>query len=947
MDRGCCRPIRERCASLARLALIATLVVAGAGGAMADEWKAGHARDLSFDVPAAWHFVYQPGDGTVAYAPDARRSVELPLGVFVFPARSDSLVLPDAIIARTELTLGGRPAVEYQLQLPPEAGVRTRAFDVDGVSLDGDPIGLWLIAPADAWDEWRPILDRILASTRFEPDLSAFLVPDLRGRWHVDGRQDLVASATAEDGGAYFSVDPDIDTMDDERMEIVRLGPTEVRIAAGAPAKDGTVDIAGSRIAWSDGTVWTRSPGPVAREGTGPSAARAGAALAEGEPQPGTLLFDGAVSAPWQELSSAGGDFARFARLEDGVLVVDVPDGNSWGKTGLWTREPVVAPGASDGTVETIRLRIGLDPARTSSFVVALGPRDVAEEWENHDVRFGWSRGADGAAGAAALTVRQREVWKLDTAAEAPAYVDLALDGEGVARVTLPDGRRMEAVIPDGVADGGYRLFVLAHAPVDNAAATLALRQIEMHRDVRDAVSPLLYPSPREGLVLFDGSLGRSWVRHSVGGDFGSHARLDDAGLSVVVPEGNGWAKVGLLSPAPLVWLDSFSGSAEVTVEFAIDPARSDGFGLSLAEPGWGEVGGNDPGYPNATFYWLRKPDGSGSVAEFHLYPHPQGDFWTQDGGTTAPATVRFVLRPGEIVVDADGFEPVTRAWAPIADGVGLHVYAFAHAPEPNAATRFALKTIRLTRSGEREAPVQEATEAPVPLPATLLFDGQPGALWEPIGLAGGDFAAFATFEDGTLVVEAPEGHGWAKTGLLSTGPALVLDGRINLAAARLAFQFDPDHVQNVVVALSANRVAEMWPDHVAWFSFSRNPRTGRYTLAMRHSGYADWSREIDAGWMAANWDGRLWIDAGPGWAAIRIPDGPGVRASAPIAEGRAYFATVIAHAPSQGAAAGMALQRIERSFATSPDLTDIDRLILADDDTFDVDDFANALVGE
>jgi hypothetical protein len=305
---------------------------------------------------------------------------------------------------------------------------------------------------------------------------------------------------------------------------------------------------------------------------------------------------------------------------------------------------------------------------------------------------------------------------------------------------------------------------------------------------------------------------------------------------------------------------------------------------------------------------------------------------------------VRFVLRPGEIEVIADGFEPVVRPWPPAADGTGLRIYAYALAPEANAATRFALKTIRSTRKADRQADAQPPAEAP---PAALLFDGQRSTHWEPIALAGGNFTEFAAFENGALVVDAPEGNAWAKTGLLSTEPVFVLDRRISVAAARLAFQFDPDHVQNVVVALSTNRVADMWPDHVAWFSFSLMPHTGRYLLAMRHSPYADWSREIDAGWMDANWDGRLWIDVGPGWAAIRIPGGPVVRASAPIAEGRAYFATVIAHAPREGAAAGMALRRIERGFAASPDLTDIDRLILADDDIFDVDDFADALVGE
>ena len=46
-------------------------------------------------------------------------------------------------------------------------------------------------------------------------------------------------------------------------------------------------------------------------------------------------LFSGALDARWEKLQAAGGDFAAFAKLEPGALVVDAPAGHSWGHTGL------------------------------------------------------------------------------------------------------------------------------------------------------------------------------------------------------------------------------------------------------------------------------------------------------------------------------------------------------------------------------------------------------------------------------------------------------------------------------------------------------------------------------------------------------------------------------------------------------------------------------------
>ena len=80
------------------------------------------------------------------------------------------------------------------------------------------------------------------------------------------------------------------------------------------------------------------------------------------------------------------------------------------------------------------------------------------------------------------------------------------------------------------------------------------------------------------------------------------------------------------------------------------------------------------------------------------------------------------------------------------------------------------------------------------------------GTAWEPAQIAGGDFATFARFEDGALMVDAPKGHSWAKTGLLSAVPLVTLDRRVTMAPTRLAITLDPAKRENLVVALSVQQ---------------------------------------------------------------------------------------------------------------------------------------------
>ena len=89
--------------------------------------------------------------------------------------------------------------------------------------------------------------------------------------------------------------------------------------------------------------------------------------------------FQNGLGDRWDPVAVVGGDFGRFARFESGKLVVNVPRGNSWGKTGIQSRQPIFTVDRSFETQPGLVL-IKTDPALTTGFVVTL-----ASAW-HHDV---------------------------------------------------------------------------------------------------------------------------------------------------------------------------------------------------------------------------------------------------------------------------------------------------------------------------------------------------------------------------------------------------------------------------------------------------------------------------------------------------------------------------------------------------------------------------------
>lgn len=203
------------------------------------------------------------------------------------------------------------------------------------------------------------------------------------------------------------------------------------------------------------------------------------------------------------------------------------------------------------------------------------------------------------------------------------------------------------------------------------------------------------------------------------------------------------------------------------------------------------------------------------------------------------------------------------------------------------------------------EAPVSAGMQAGSPSADAVLFDGVAGENWAELGIAGGDFKKFARFDNRTLVVDAPAGSGWAKTGVWSKGmpvPAVVNDG------AKLTFALDPERTSSLVLALGTRDGIEEWSAHdirVAW-SRGDDGLSARMTLWLRQV-------EVMAVRLGPDAPAKIEIEIGADRAVkVSVPSGEHLEALLPEdVAGKPMRIYALAHAPGEQKPAQMALRTI------------------------------------
>ena len=298
--------------------------------------------------------------------------------------------------------------------------------------------------------------------------------------------------------------------------------------------------------------------------------------------------------------------------------------------------------------------------------------------------------------------------------------------------------------------------------------------------------------------------------------------------------------------------------------------------------------------------HWRRNAEGGGARATLYLFDQSREPVWDAQLLDPAPAVLRVSLRPEGVQVIAEGLPSATTPWTALREGLGLRVWVYAQPDRAGLPVAMGLRSIALTQ--RLGAPHAAAPPAPgvAELPVKTLFDGRNAPAWEPIGVAGGDFARFAKWGDGRLIVQTQEKSSWAKTGLLSAAPVASLDARLYQTPYRLTLQVDPKATSGFAVAIGPTKAPDMWPTDRLWTSLIRDV-DGRWILSIDRGGNRVWARAAPREFVESAWDGRVVFDLDRNWTTVRLGEaGPLLSAPTGFDVGQNLFMSIVSHPPRE-----------------------------------------------
>jgi hypothetical protein len=192
--------------------------------------------------------------------------------------------------------------------------------------------------------------------------------------------------------------------------------------------------------------------------------------------------FNEGLSTIWEPMACAGGDYKRFAKFEDGKLYVNVPPNNSWGKTGIVSKEPLFTVDSNMAS-KPLKIVFDFDSPRTTGYVIALSTAKAQDVWHHSNVWFYWLKTSaiNGVTGmvdtrAEKETTSGQQV----TPGRAPKTVTLSIYPEMV-EASLSDGTRLQSKKLSQLKVGNsVYLYVFSHPTQSGNPSALSLDAIKI-----------------------------------------------------------------------------------------------------------------------------------------------------------------------------------------------------------------------------------------------------------------------------------------------------------------------------------------------------------------------------------------------------------------------------------------------------------------------------------
>jgi len=542
-------------------------------------------------------------------------------------------------------------------------------------------------------------------------------------------------------------------------------------------------------------------------------------------------------------IQAAGGDFTTFATVSGGELVVNVPAGNNWGKTGVRSKDPVFQV-TDDMATNPWSVLVELDSAATTGLAVVLSPTAYDDIYTSANFWWAWVRHP--IAGGTSTNIVNTQ----DTTDTAKSLTNTPLTAPGTMAVVSRPGQIQACTSGGWGMEGSYAwmktgtkvyAYVFSHAYDAGMPVKLAVKSIKVVRGAAcgaAGTTPPYTAAPESAVFSDDLSTvsTANWTPiQAAGGDYSKFASTPAGELYVNVPAGNNWGKTGLRSNYFMFDVRDDMATTPLSLSFDFVPARTSGFALVLSATAYDDI------WTSENFWgaFVRHPTGAGATANIvNTQNTSDSSMSLPNIPSDAPSTVTLSVRPGHAQMCTSTGWGMEGDYAWMKTGAKVYAYAFSHAYDSGMPVQMDLTGVRANRAATCGA--SGATTAyPAPAPRVLFTDSFAGGYaqnWVGIQAAGGNFASFAVNATNEVYVNVPAGNSWGKTGIRSN--YYLFDVRSDYATSPMTLDFaiDPTRTTGFVIALSTTAYDDIWTSQNVWLAFIIDPDTGLAELDLTNT---------------------------------------------------------------------------------------------------------------
>ena len=533
----------------------------------------------------------------------------------------------------------------------------------------------------------------------------------------------------------------------------------------------------------------------------------------------------------WVKVQGGGGLFDSHVSFAGGEMVINVPEGSSWGKTGVRSKEPYyVVP---TNTNESYSILLDIDSSKTSGFVVALSDQASSiDPWNLTNVWINFHQSPNGSQALFGMAnlVNDKDTKKLLTDVDnlAPSKMLVTVKGTSVSVCTsfgysiagnyswLKPGTKVYLYIISSSIDGGGQ-------PVK-----LGLKSVKGYKAA--GCSGSSYTPPYNNLVYteeFDNYNTTMWQQiETAGGSFKNLAKFENGMFTTASPKNNSWGKTGLKSKYYFLEVTKAMELLPYTIVLETDPAKTSGFVFAVStvnssqdpwnsESVWTSFIRHEYGTQTSFYMGNQGNDKDPRISDNSLPPN-------------LPSKIAMTIWPGKVKVTTSLGFSATANYPFLKAGTKLFLYFFNHPFIDGMPSSMAIKSVKTYRY---DGAKPQTWNPPTGLTRFVedFKSGDRGGMWQPVETAGGYFKKFATWENGALAVNVPEGNSWGKTGVKSEHFIAQITSDMEKQPLVINFELDSARSKGFRFCLTPNNSSQdPWNVSCLWTGFSVDTKTNK-----------------------------------------------------------------------------------------------------------------------